>query len=490
MASEVREDIAYLSDIKDDGIIPSGAVQGNIPVFGSDGKLADSSKKPSDFYDKAEIDSKLEEIGATDEEIVEAIHNEYAIDAYMSDDWVPSKSYHEGDFCQYGDPKRGYRCIEDHISSAVFATTKWKLVLSNAGKLAIDDLLSECGKNKAPLLSLADAYTDKNYTKGDLAIKDGLLQIATKTAYGDGANFSTNITIDQVIKDRIAAHADNTTIHVTQSEKNEWNGKQSAISDIGEIRQNAAKGAQAAERDKIVIAANGSVTASHPDGSDPVVLATGTSPATKLSYRVVAAERGTESDDVIPFTLIDRAINVIDSVAAIPDGKSFSLIPPSPPQGSTSEDVLARDFLVSIHANSEHDIVVTASTMSLEDYAGGEVSLVVPAGEWVLYRFTEIAKSGMRFVVTGAADPSWTTLHDCERALDALLSGEDLDDYVCGIEEIEAALDKALESGGVIDFPVGAYIPGSDGLLHKIMAVEDPETGEFNVGVDDQGVEG
>ena len=487
--AEVREDIAYLSDIKEE--VPSGAVQGNIAVFGPDEKLADSGKKPSDFYEKTEVDTKFSQANVRIDNIIAAIHNEYAIAAYMSDAWASGTAYQVGDFCKYGSPVQGYRCIVAHTSGAEFATAKWELVLSSVGKSAIDSLLAECGTDKAPLLSLAEEYTNKNYEKGDLVIKNGRLQIATKTAYGDGADFSVDVTIDQVIKNRIAAHADNTTIHVTQSEKTTWNNKQAAIDDLGEIRENASAGADAAERDKIVIGNDGSVTAQHADGSDPIVLATGASPTpVSVSYKVVPAERGTESGDVIPFTLTDRAINVIDSVAEIPEGKSFSLVPPNPPQGSVEGSVLARDFLVSIHANSEHDIVVTAPMMSLENYAGKTVSLVVPAGDWVVYRFTEIAESGMRFVVTGAADPSWTTLKDCERALDALMSGEDLDEYVCGIEEIEAALDKALESGGVIDFPVGAYIPGSDGLLHKIMAVEDPETGEFNVGVDNQGVEG
>lgn len=200
----VNEDIAYLSDVKESEPVPPGAVDGNIAVFGGDGKLRDSQKKPSDFYGKDEVDSKVRELREACDDIVRAVHDEYAVASYVSPAWAPSTSYSVGEFCRHGNPVCGYRCKEAHISSAVFASSKWELVLSGAGKLALDGLLAECGKDKAPLLSLADLYSpSKRYNAGELAIKDGKLQICTAGAYGAGATFSTDVTIDKVISSRV-----------------------------------------------------------------------------------------------------------------------------------------------------------------------------------------------------------------------------------------------------------------------------------------------
>jgi hypothetical protein len=43
----------------------------------------------------------------------------------------------------------------------------------------------------------------------------------------------------------LTEHIENTTIHVTQENKNTWNGKQNAISDLSTIRNNATSGASA-----------------------------------------------------------------------------------------------------------------------------------------------------------------------------------------------------------------------------------------------------
>lgn len=200
----VNEDIAYLSDIRESEPVPPGATEGNVPVFDGAGKLIDSQKKLSDFYGKEEVDSKVQELRSACDDIVKSIHDGCAVASYTSPAWSPGTSYSAGEFCRYGNPVCGYMCKESHVSGSAFAPSKWELVLSNSGKQALDGLLVECGKDKAPLLSLADAYDPgKRYQAGELAIKDGMLQICTSGAYGAGAEFSTDVTIDKVISDRV-----------------------------------------------------------------------------------------------------------------------------------------------------------------------------------------------------------------------------------------------------------------------------------------------
>ena len=200
----VNEDIAYLSDIRKSAPVPPGAAEGNLPVFDGAGKLQDSHRKLSDFYGKEDVDSRVQELRNTCDDIVKSIHDGCAVASYTSPAWAPGTSYSAGEFCRYGTPVCGYRCTETHVSGSAFAPSKWELVLSSAGKLALDGLLVECGKDKAPLLSLADAYDPgRRYQAGELAIKDGRLQICTSGAYGAGAEFSTDVTIEKVISDRV-----------------------------------------------------------------------------------------------------------------------------------------------------------------------------------------------------------------------------------------------------------------------------------------------
>lgn len=424
--AEVNEDIAYLSDIKEDDIIPSGAVQGNFATFGANGKLADSGKKPSNYYEKTDIDDKVDALEAADADIIASIRNEYALAAYSSDEWQQLTNYTAGDFCKHGDPLQGYRCKTTHVSGASFVSDNWELVLTSAGKSAIDSLLSESGEDKAPLLSLADAYdSSKSYQVGDLVIKahngQMVLQVCTTAGQGAAAAFSTDITIDKSIKDRIAAHADNTNIHVTPAEKVTWNGKQNAISDIDTIRSNAAT---AVGRDKITID-NGNIYASGPDGSNPIRIAKYSDLPTSdgSSYAIVDAGRGTESGNAIPFTLTNRAVNVINPFSTIAAGKSFQLILPSRPQGD-SGTVLARDFIVSIYGNSVEPIPISAQGFVMEDSIGETLSsLSAPVGKWTEYRFTEMAAAGNVFLVEGAADPALRAVREIEEALDAILNG-------------------------------------------------------------------
>ena len=56
-----KENIAYLSDVNGTATVPSGAVSGNIALFGTDGALLDSGKKPSDFITQEDVESSVEE---------------------------------------------------------------------------------------------------------------------------------------------------------------------------------------------------------------------------------------------------------------------------------------------------------------------------------------------------------------------------------------------------------------------------------------------
>jgi len=205
----VNQDIAYLSDIKEAEPIPSGVAEDNIAVFGQSGKLKDSGKKLSQFYTSEQVDQKIEEVISSLEWDPAAVYGEYAISAYISEDWESGTVYEAGSFCLHGSPRQGYRCKSSHTSAGTFNPDKWELVLSSEGKTAIDGLLAKCGRDKAPLLSLASAYNpSKAYSKGELAIKDGKLQIATVSATGAGAAFSDDVTLDRVISERIKEACD------------------------------------------------------------------------------------------------------------------------------------------------------------------------------------------------------------------------------------------------------------------------------------------
>ena len=162
---------------------------------------------------------------------------------------------------------------------------------------------------------------------------------------------------------------------------------------------------------------------------------------------------------VVLFNLKDRTVNVI--TATISDNKTIQLgLPASAGTGN------ARDFYVVLNVTSEEGVAVTM-TASLKDYAGGDVSLNAPAGQVVTYRFVESTTEGRVFTVYGVADPAYVAIKEIERALDAILA-----------------------DGGVVPFEPGVFIPNQgDGKYYKVVAVTDPETGEVDIGVDQEGVE-
>lgn len=58
------------------------------------------------------------------------------------------------------------------------------------------------------------------------------------------SNYATTDTVN-TLNNTVTAHTADTTIHVTNAEKSTWNGKQDVISDLAEIRSNAASGMSA-----------------------------------------------------------------------------------------------------------------------------------------------------------------------------------------------------------------------------------------------------
>lgn len=606
-----REDIAYKSDL--DGFVrgPSSATSQKIAVFGSEsGTIEASSVSISDVPTSSTIESAVDTaVGLSTSEIWNAIKGVDAIQAYGSQNWSSGVSYEIGDFCRHDGPGfSGYKCIDDHVSGLSFDPDKWEGVLTEDGCSAIDAILSGCStEGLASLLDIAPEWSSSSgveYEEGQLVKKDGVLQICTAPGHGVSATFThSDANVDNSIRARVSAldtalrslisqHTSNAAIHVTAEDKAEWSGKQDAIDDLSEIREDAEEGAAAAERDKVVID-NGTVTAKHADDSGSIVLAdrasldekadssaidseydtsshgysvgdtctyhgkwykcrtavsTGDSwsqgswnaitvkdaiesgelqeqadwdedDSTKpsyiknkpdipdqveiddtLSHECEAADAKKVGDEIadvrsemvdvgkLPYEikdilqvgssdsayndaketyrLFDRTVNVIRST--IGDNKTITLIPPAVSSASTLGRKLARDFYVVLLVDADHDVDVSMTGMSLKDFNEGSVSLYVPKDEHVTYRFTDSDENHTVFLSTLFADPSFQKLRQIESALDDILHGE----------------------GMVPQSPKGIYIYDvTDGLYHRMVAVTDPDTGETNISVDDEGVE-
>lgn len=483
-----REDISYLSDIG--GIVkaPSGGTQGNIPVFGATADsrttVVDSGKKPADFVTSAEVSTEVQDaVSSATYEIWDAVKGAEALRAYGSAEWASGVAYEDGDMCRVyideDDGYVGYKCIEGHTSGSGNKPPNvdyWEVALTARGYNAIEGILSEYSTNGlAALADLAPQYDGNTYYYvNQLAVKDDVLQICTVQGRGPAATFThAGATVEAAIaalKQSLQSHEDDTTVHVTSSEKTTWNGKQDAIENLSTIISNAAAGAEAAARDKVVIA-NGTVTAKHADDTGSVELAlksdlSGDSAAYKIEESVALGPSEQDYDPAkVTYRLKDRTVNYVD--VEIYDNREIVLFPPVAQK--TSENVpLARDFYVVFILHSNQDATAEMVGMDLSDYAGEDVSIDVPVGEFVTYRFTDKDEGQSEFLVTCFADPSYRKLR-----------------------ELEKALDDIIEDQGGAEFKTGIYLRDeSTGLYHKITAVRDPETGEVNIGVDQTGTYG
>ena len=496
-----KENIAYLSDIGDTATVPSGAVSGNIALFGENGALIDSGKKPSDFVSQEDVASAVE---TATESIWNAVNGVYAIAAFNSSAWAADTVYPDGGYCKHGGA--GYRCKAAHTSGQSFDPSKWDLVLTADGANVILAMLSAySNEGLASLLNLAPAYSgSKNYTVGMLAKKDGVLQICTTAGRGPAAIFSTNASVELSIATRIAQLAGSLPTKTSQltndsgfltendlptklgefendtgylpgssllrpydtseggyeaGDKCSKDGKlyicTSAVSQGAEWN---AEDWREADLDEIVAAAS---IQAHPDWNeedpeDPAFIKN----KPNIRYKVenlLSTATGDETEML--FNLKDRTVNVV--TATISENKTIRLgLPASVGTGN------ARDFYVVLNVSSEEDVPVTLASASLKDYAGGDVSLNAPADQVVTYRFVESATEGRVFTVYGVADPAYVAIKEIERALDAILADGGGSDYVPG---------------------VFAYNSG-DGKYYKIVAVTDEETGQVDLGLDQNGV--
>ena len=497
-----KENIAYLTDMASAATAPDDAVQGNIAVFGENRALLDSGKKPSDFVTPEGIDSAVQAAASS---IWDAVKGVYAIAAFNSSAWAASTAYAVGSYCKHGGA--GYRCKTAHTSTSSFDSGKWDLVLTSDGANVILAMLSAySNEGLASLLNLAPAYSgSRNYTVGMLAKKDGVLQICTTAGRGPAAVFSTDATVELSIATRIAQLAGSLPTKTSQltndsgfitegdlptklsefendtgylpgssliaaydtssggyavGEKCSHGGKlYICTSAVSEDDEWDASHWREADLDEIVEAAS---IQAHPDWNeddpdDPAFIKN----KPNIRYKVENLVSSASGDDtVVLFNLKDRTVNVV--TATIADNKTISLgLPPATGTGN------ARDFFVVISVTSESDVPVSLASASLKDYAGGSVTLSAPAGQTVTYRFVESATAGRAFTVYGVVDPAYVKVMEIERALDAILA-----------------------DGGVVPFEPGVFIPNEgDGKYYRLLAVTDPETGEVNIGVDQEGVD-
>lgn len=497
-----KENIAYLSDVEGAATVPSDAGSGNIVLFGTGGALLDSGKKPSDFITQENVESAVEEASGS---IWDAVNGVYAIAAFNSPAWSASTLYSVGNYCKYGGS--GYRCKAAHTSSSSFDPSKWDLVLTVDGANVILTMLSAySNEGLASLLNLAPAYSgSKNYTVGMLAKKDGILQICTTAGRGPAAIFSANASVELSIATRIAHLAGSLPTKTSQltndsgfitkndlpTKLSEFENDQGYIfgnsllktydtsesgyvagdkcsrggklyictSDVKHGAEWNEENWREADLDEIVEAAS---LQAHPDWdeddpNDPAFIKN----KPNIRYRVEnlpSTEIGGETE--ILFNLKDRTVNVV--TATISDNKTIRLgLPYSVGTGN------ARDFYVVLNISSDEDVPVVLASASLKDYSGGNVTLYAPAGQVATYRFVESATEGRVFTVFGVSDPAYVQVREIERALDAILA-----------------------DGGVVPIDTDVFIPNKgDGKYYRLLAVTDEETGEVNIGVDQEGVE-
>ena len=465
-----REDIAYLSDIENVATVPDGAAEGNVATFGDGNALVDSGKKISDFATSADLTDAVDGKASG---IWDAIRDEYAIAAYLSQDWEPSTQYSVGDFCRQGGV--GYRCIRAHESPASFsATDTWEPMLSKAGMAVLSSALAGVsGEGLARLLDLAPAYDAKaTYSVGQMSVKDGKLQVCTSAGRGPAATFGS-ATVESSIAKRLGESAKGIPTKVSELE-NDSGYVTGDVVDRGfdTSAGGYSEGDTCTRGGKVYICVSDVAQGAEWDDADweettvKSAILSGTVDAQSLPYRVrnLAASR---SDDpsVVQFALYDRSVNVVS--ATVGDNGSVKLALPSRRGASSDGSIPSRDFYVVFRLSAGKAVDVAVTGASLVDYAGGAVSMSAPASGTAVYRLTEMATTGNVFLATGYPDPAYVA-----------------------VKELERALDDLLADGGAAGYEPGLYIEDeTSGLYHKITAVTDPETGEVNIGIEQEGVE-
>ena len=195
-----REDIAYLSDI--DGRT------GNLAVFGAR-DLVDSGISKTDVALRSEMSGEVQSaVADATSEIWNAVNGVYAIEAYKSDEWEQGAGYSAGDYCMHGGA--GYRCTSENPSTSEFDPSDWRLVLTPAGKRALDALVEGFPKDgMATLLDLAPRYDPEvRYSVGQMCVKSvsGVDRLVICTSgWPDDMAFSEDATVEASIARRIAS---------------------------------------------------------------------------------------------------------------------------------------------------------------------------------------------------------------------------------------------------------------------------------------------
>ena len=144
-------------------------------------------------------------------------------------------------------------------SSKAMADYAQNLVTSNSGKYISDDgnpFPSASDLPTAPAIVSHNDYavvlTGGIYYRYKATVVGGVVSWAMEYAINTNAftpeqQAAIDSTITAVKVGNYDAHIANTTIHVTQNDKNTWNGKQNSIADLGAIRSGAQAGATAVQ---------------------------------------------------------------------------------------------------------------------------------------------------------------------------------------------------------------------------------------------------
>ena len=146
----------------------------------------------------------------------------------------------------------------EYPSSKAMANYTDTAIATNSGKYISD--------NGSPFTSAGDLPTDSSVSNNDYAVvlTGGIYYRYKATVIGSAVSWAmeyainTNAftpaqqaaidsTITAVKVGNYDAHLANTTVHVTQTNKDTWNAKQNAISDLGIIRSGASAGATAVQ---------------------------------------------------------------------------------------------------------------------------------------------------------------------------------------------------------------------------------------------------
>ena len=163
------------------------------------------------------------------------------------------------------------------LGTVVTAQTSVSTGTSGAGNVLTNITLGGTNNHTLTLVkgmtipSWATASTKPTYTASEVgALPTG----TTLDNVADGttrklSNYATTGTVN-TLNNTVTAHTANTSIHVTTAQTAAWNGKQDAISDLSEIRSNAASGMAAYNNVNALSAA----TVAHTENSDIHVTST------------------------------------------------------------------------------------------------------------------------------------------------------------------------------------------------------------------------